>query len=78
MPVTGNQMKGGGRIDVIKENNEWILELHTDSGEVYHYKYKFTDVLKAINAKKELEKEFGDGGSSKLLYDGEDILWLKH
>lgn len=77
MPVTGDQMKGGGRIDVRTENNEWILELHTDFGEVYHYKDKFSDVLKALHVKKDLEKEFGDGGSSKLLYVGEDTLWLK-
>lgn len=77
MPITGNEMKGGGRIDVVTENKKWILELCTNSGEVYQYKDKFSDVLMALHVKKDLEKEAGDGGSLKLLYDGEDILWLK-
>lgn len=78
MPVIGDKMNGGGRIEIITENSEWILELHTDSGELYQYKDKFSNVLMALHVKKDLEKEAGDSGSLKLLYDGKDILWLKN
>lgn len=77
MPVIGNKMKDGGRIDTISENNEWILKLYTNSGEVYQYKDKFSNVLEARHMKRELENYVGDGGASKLLYDGIDVLWIK-
>lgn len=75
--IVGTEMKGGGRIDIEREGEEWILKLHTGFGEVCVYRDRFANFPEAFRIKRDLEDSAGELGGSKLWYDGKDILWFK-